>query len=54
MMPDAEELQSDLATFCKTVGADEIVLFEKSTFLEISHFDSQDHEDKHRFEKISN
>lgn len=31
-----------------------MVLFEKSTFLVISHYDAVNHEDIHRFEKISN
>ena len=34
--------------------ADEVVLFERSTFLVISHHDARLHEDQHRFEKISN
>lgn len=37
-----------------TLKADEVVLFEKSTFLVISHYDRVNHEDVHRFEKISN
>jgi len=34
--------------------ADEVVLFEKSTFLVISHFNKVQNDDVHRFEKISN
>lgn len=30
------------------------MLFERSTFLVISHHDAKGHEDSHRFEKISN
>ena len=43
-----------MATFCKSINADEVVLFERSTFLVISHHDAKPHEDQHRFEKISN
>lgn len=35
-------------------GADEVVLFERATFLVISHATETEHEDIHRFEKISN
>lgn len=35
-------------------GADEVVLFERATFLVIAHATEVPHEDQHRFEKISN
>lgn len=35
-------------------GADEVVLFERATFLVISHVTEKTHDDVHRFEKISN
>lgn len=47
-------LEKNLAQFCETINADEVVLFERSTFLVISHHDAKGHEDVHRFEKISN
>jgi len=47
-------LERDLATFCKTVGADEVVIFEKSTFLKVRHHNAETIMDEHRFEKISN
>jgi len=34
--------------------SDEVVLFEKATFLVISHASHKPHRDDHRFEKISN
>ena len=34
--------------------ANEVLLFEKSTFLIIAHAQRADHRDVHRFEKISN
>ena len=43
-----------MKVFCNTLGADEVILFERQTFLVISHHDARKHEDKHRFEKISN
>ena len=40
--------------FCFSSGADEVVLFERATFLVIAHATEVPHEDVHRFEKISN
>jgi Ras-related GTP-binding protein A/B len=54
LLPNVKTLEKDLGTFCKTLNADEVVLFERSTFLVISHHDAKQHEDVHRFEKISN
>jgi len=54
LLPNIKTLEKNLRTFCETVNADEVVLFERSTFLVISHFDAKQHEDQHRFEKISN
>jgi len=46
--------KKDLKKFCKICEADEVVLFEKATFLVISHATQKKHKDPHRFEKISN
>jgi len=54
LLPNVKTLEKNLEQFCKTVNADEVVLFERSTFLVISHFDAKNHEDSYRFEKISN
>lgn len=54
LLPNVKTLEKNLEQFCKTINADEVVLFERSTFLVISHFDAKDHQDVHRFEKISN
>ena len=44
-----------LQKLCKISEADEVVLFEKATFLVISHATNSDQQrDPHRFEKISN
>ena len=54
LLPNINQLEHSLKVFCKTVKAQEVVLFERSTFLMISHYDDLPHEDAHRFEKISN
>jgi len=47
-------LESSLQNFCNICEADEVVLFERATFLVISHSTKKPHHDIHRFEKISN
>ena len=54
LLPNVKTLEKKLEQFCTTLNADEVVLFERSTFLVISHHDAKQHEDQHRFEKISN
>mmetsp|Transcript_21481 Transcript_21481/g.31956 ORF Transcript_21481/g.31956 Transcript_21481/m.31956 type:complete len:306 (-) Transcript_21481:156-1073(-) len=54
LVPNVSLLQEKLEKLCKLCGADEIVLFEKATFLVISNAISRKHPDKHRFEKVSN
>lgn len=54
LLPNVKTLEKNLEQFCHTLNADEVVLFERSTFLVISHHDAKQHEDVHRFEKISN
>jgi Ras-related GTP-binding protein A/B len=54
MIPNSEILSQSLKKFCLACEADEVVLFEKSTFLVISSFSAKDHRDSHRFEKVSN
>ena len=54
LLPNIKTLEKNLKTFCETLNADEVVLFERSTFLVITHYDAKQHEDQHRFEKISN
>jgi len=54
MLPNIQQLQQSLKQICTSLNANEVVLFEKSTFLVISHYDHIGHEDIHRFEKISN
>lgn len=47
-------LQTHLSRFAEICESDEVVLFERATFLEISRATRVEHEDIHRFEKISN
>jgi len=54
LIPNIEQLSQHLAAFCNICEADEVVLFERSTFLVISHASTRQHQDVHRFEKISN
>jgi len=54
LIPNVKVLESNLDKFCKICEADEVVLFEKATFLVISCATQKEHKDPHRFEKISN
>ena len=54
LVPNAALLESHLNEFCSLSGADEVVLFESTTFLVIAHATCMPHSDIHRFEKISN
>lgn len=54
MIPNVQTLERTLHKFCAMCEADEMVIFERSTFLVISHASSKSHTDVHRFEKISN
>jgi len=54
LVPNVDKLETQLNKFCLLSQADEVVLFEKATFLVISHATHKTHADVHRFEKISN
>eukprot|EP01108_Squamamoeba_japonica_P000898 TRINITY_DN132_c0_g1_i2.p2 TRINITY_DN132_c0_g1~~TRINITY_DN132_c0_g1_i2.p2 ORF type:complete len:302 (-),score=124.63 TRINITY_DN132_c0_g1_i2:27-932(-) len=54
LIPNVRLLEKHLERFCEICEADEIVLFERATFLVISHASRKSHRDVHRFEKISN
>lgn len=54
LIPDINQLEKQLQHICQVCEADEVVLFEKNTFLLISHSSRRDFQDSHRFEKISN
>lgn len=54
LVPNVDKLEAQLGKFCALAQADEVVLFEKATFLVISHATQKEHSDVHRYEKISN
>ncbi|KAI8347657.1 Gtr1/RagA G protein conserved region-domain-containing protein [Blakeslea trispora] len=53
LIPNMASIQTSLDGFCQICGADEVVLFDKTTFLVIANAATIDHPDIHRFEKIS-
>lgn len=54
LIPNVKTIEANLDNFTQICGADEVVLFERATFLVIAHSTSKEHHDVHRFEKISN
>ena len=54
MIPNVEMLETQLRSFCDICKSDEVVLFERATFLVVAHATHKQHSDMHRFEKISN
>lgn len=54
LIPNVKELEQSLNLFATLMDGDEVLLFERATFLVISHCQRREHRDVHRFEKISN
>jgi Ras-related GTP-binding protein A/B len=54
LIPNIKTIEANLDNFTQICGADEVVLFERATFLVIAHSTCKEHHDVHRFEKISN
>ncbi|XP_046326730.1 ras-related GTP-binding protein A [Haliotis cracherodii] len=54
LIPNVQQLENNLKNFADIIDADEVLLFERATFLVISHCERKPHRDVHRFEKISN
>ncbi|KAI8815857.1 ras-related GTP-binding protein A-like protein [Fimicolochytrium jonesii] len=54
LIPNVRLLEEHLKAFSAVCEADEVVLFERTTFLVISHATQTPHPDIHRFEKVSN
>jgi len=54
LIPSIDLLEDHLKNFCEVCEADEVVLFERATFLVISSANRSEQTDVHRFEKISN
>lgn len=53
LVPDIDKLETQLAHMCDVMEADEVILFEKRTFLLIAKASRRHIADRHRFEKIS-
>eukprot|EP00163_Fabomonas_tropica_P030153 TRINITY_DN6710_c0_g1_i1.p1 TRINITY_DN6710_c0_g1~~TRINITY_DN6710_c0_g1_i1.p1 ORF type:complete len:300 (-),score=57.36 TRINITY_DN6710_c0_g1_i1:161-1060(-) len=54
LIPNVQTVEQHLTNFCDICEADEVVLFERATFLVISHATRKEQRDVHCFEKISN
>ncbi len=54
LIPNVKTLEQHLNTFCDVCDAEEVILFERTTFLVISHSTRKENRDANRFEKISN
>lgn len=54
LIPNVKALENALGNFAGIIDADEVLLFERATFLVISHCERREHRDPHRFEKVSN
>jgi Ras-related GTP-binding protein A/B len=54
LIPNVQELEKHLNHFAEIIDADEVLLFERATFLVISYCQRKPHRDIHRFEKVSN
>ncbi|PAV64306.1 hypothetical protein WR25_25377 [Diploscapter pachys] len=54
LIPNVEVMSEKLQKFAKLVEADEVLLFERATFLVVAHAEIVEHRDAHRFEKVSN
>ncbi|VDK73601.1 unnamed protein product [Litomosoides sigmodontis] len=54
LVPNVASMEARLKQFAVILDADEVLLFEKATFLVIAQAQIVQHEDVHRFEKVSN
>jgi len=54
LIPNVKELEQSLKLFADLMDGDEVLLFERATFLVISHCQRNLQRDIHRFEKVSN
>ncbi len=54
LIPNVKALENTLKYFAEIIEAEEVLLFERATFLVISHYQRVEHRDSHRFEKVSN
>ncbi|CAI2339083.1 unnamed protein product [Caenorhabditis sp. 36 PRJEB53466] len=54
LVPNVGTVEDKLMKFGAILDADEVILFERATFLVIAHAVLREHKDPHRFEKVSN
>ncbi|CAB3404192.1 unnamed protein product [Caenorhabditis bovis] len=54
LVPNVHQMEEKLKRFGQILDADEVILFERATFLVIAHAAIKEHKDVHRFEKVSN
>nr|CDP95533.1 BMA-RAGA-1 [Brugia malayi] len=54
LVPNVASMEARLKQFAVILDADEVLLFEKATFLVIAQAQIVQHNDVHRFEKVSN
>ncbi|KAI1727995.1 gtr1/RagA G protein conserved region domain-containing protein [Ditylenchus destructor] len=54
LIPNVSSMEEKLKKFAEIMDADEVLLFEKATFLVIAQAQRVKHDDVHRFEKVSN
>ena len=52
-IPNKDKIKQLLNKYCQACQADEVVLFERNTFLYISSFNNKNFKDNERFERIS-
>ena len=53
IIPNKDKIKELLKKYCQACQADEVVLFERNTFLYISSFNNKNFKDNERFERIS-
>ncbi|KAM6949016.1 ras-related GTP-binding protein A-like [Aplochiton taeniatus] len=53
LIPNAQLFETNLRNFAQLIEADEVILFERASFLMISHHQCKEQHDPRRFEKIS-
>jgi Ras-related GTP-binding protein A/B len=54
LIPDIARYSENLERFCKICSCDEIVLFEKETFLIIASFEASAQKNISNYERVSN
>ncbi|CAI5441315.1 unnamed protein product [Caenorhabditis angaria] len=54
LVPNVNKMEEKLRKFGQILEADEVIMFERATFLVIAHAELREHKDLHRFEKVSN